>query len=478
MNRKRLIITSTLSIILVSILMISTTYSIFTTTEVDEDLNVYTTGNLDVTYTLSEDNIKLENSSIMDEISSLKIKPYRITITNNGTVPYMFDLILSDTTASDVINKEYIMIKVGDLDPITLENCANNIIKEDVIVASNSSVDIDVRIWISDKIQNTEIGKSFYAKLTVDGLATYTDMTNIDNSILIATPTPRLSDYIINLYNTDEANIINIDNNLTTNTLSLNKKQSILLDNNGEYRYYGATPNNYINNNGELWRIISVSDKENSKVVKIIRDESIGKYSWDSGEETGTNNWSVSDLMTELNTLYYNKKSGECYNGKDGNIIKCDFTKIGLNNNLKNITDEVTWYTNQISLTEKEFLYPADYYNYERTINNWTGKIGLIYPSDYLYAIDYETCTNYNETNINYGSCIKNNWLHEEEGQWTISSSMASNNKAIHINSKGYIEDVNNEVYQEYLVKPVLYLKTDTIIISGTGTIEDPYLIA
>ena len=55
MNKKRLIITSMLSFLLVAILMVGSTYSIFTSSEADEDLNVYTTGNLDVTYTVSDD---------------------------------------------------------------------------------------------------------------------------------------------------------------------------------------------------------------------------------------------------------------------------------------------------------------------------------------------------------------------------------------------------------------------------------------
>ena len=57
MSKWRLILTSTISIVLGGILLIGSTYSIFTTTEIDENANVYPTGNLDVTYTLSKNNI-------------------------------------------------------------------------------------------------------------------------------------------------------------------------------------------------------------------------------------------------------------------------------------------------------------------------------------------------------------------------------------------------------------------------------------
>ena len=169
LNKKRLIVTSVVSIVLVAILMIGTTYSIFTSSDVDESANVYTTGNLDVTYTLSEDNIKLEDSVPKSESAAMSLVPYRITVTNVGTVPYMFDLILNETTAGEVIDYHYIMTKVGKLETKALIECTDNVLKEDVIVPANSSVIIDVRVWISDTVSNDEIGKSFYAKLSIFG---------------------------------------------------------------------------------------------------------------------------------------------------------------------------------------------------------------------------------------------------------------------------------------------------------------------
>ncbi len=50
-------------------------------------------------------------------------------------------------------------------------------------------------------------------------------------------------------------------------------------------RYIGKNPNNYVQFNGELWRIIGVmKDIENADgtkedKVKLIRSESIGSYS-------------------------------------------------------------------------------------------------------------------------------------------------------------------------------------------------------
>lgn len=196
MRNKRLIITSTISILLVSILLIGSTYSIFTSTEVDEKENVYTTGSLAITYTLSEDNVMMEDVTPTSIEDSIEIKPYRITVTNTGNVAYKFNVILQDTTATSKIDYKYIMTQVGKLEPQLLSNCSNNIIKQDIIILPNTSVDIDVRVWISDTFSNTEVGKSFYGKLGIDGFAVNTEETEIDNSSLIAelpATTPLLS---------------------------------------------------------------------------------------------------------------------------------------------------------------------------------------------------------------------------------------------------------------------------------------------
>ncbi len=117
-------------------------------------------------------------------------------------------------------------------------------------------------------------------------------------------------------------------------------------------RYVGAneTVNNYIdigdrdsNGNPILWRIIGVMNNitnidnggQQESLVKIIREESIGNYSWDSSASGinngyGVNEWSEADVMKLLNpntvysgtptiggSLYWNRGSGSCYSGKN-----------------------------------------------------------------------------------------------------------------------------------------------------------------
>ena len=102
---------------------------------------------------------------------------------------------------------------------------------------------------------------------------------------------------IINLYNDGSSiNTVHIGGDTSNPEVHLNATQGIMLDNNGDYRYYGANPNNYVTFNDESWRIIgafnNVDDGTGKKEtrLKIIRDESIGKYSWDSSAST-VNSW-------------------------------------------------------------------------------------------------------------------------------------------------------------------------------------------
>lgn len=500
MNRKRLIVIGTISIILVCMLFIGTTYSIFTSNDIDPNANVYTTGNLDITYTLSSDNINFTDATPVSDDKVEEIKPYRITVNNMGNVDYKFNIILTDTTATDSINYDYIMTQVGKLDSISLSSTTNNIIKSDVIIKAGTSVPIDIRIYLSSDIPNTEVGKNFAAKLSIDGIAVSYDKGEIDNSDLIANETLTVdsaTDKVINLYNDGSTiNTVNIGGSSSKPQVKLNATQGIMLDNNGDYRYYGANPNNYVTFNGEAWRIIgafnNVDDGTGKKEtrLKIIRNNSIGNYSYDSSASDvnsgyGVNDWSKADLNTELNTLYYNSTSGTCYNGTSNSSTSCDFSSTGLGSEARSMIDNAVYHLGGSS--SYEGLYANDYYTFERgtTVYDcstddgacprstaWTGKVGLMYPSDYAYATDLSLCTKdgYNYDNTN---CKSNDWLFNDAIQWTIAPYSSNASRVFRVTSTGYVN--RDAAYSTFGVRPAVYLKSNVAIVSGEGTSSNPY---
>ena len=285
----------------------------------------------------------------------------------------------------------------------------------------------------------------------------------------------------------------------------------------GNIRYYGASPNNYIyfncsdysnqtSSTCETWRIIGVFNGK----LKLIRNESIGDYSWDNkntstGAETnyGKNDWTTARLMKLLNpsdyykvdsndnnlgqSLYYNGASGKCYSDQNNATVDCDFTSTGIKNDeTRNMIAETTY--NLGGWTDSK-IYPNEIYGYERGTTvytgrppTWTGKIALAYPSDYGYATDLNQCkqTLYDYDN---STCTSNNWMKaiitnngsDYGGLLNHNSSFSA--YAWSVFSGGGVDD-----YGCYAIGgvPVLYLSSELGIEAGAGdgSSSNPYKLS
>ena len=277
----------------------------------------------------------------------------------------------------------------------------------------------------------------------------------------------------------------------------------------GNIRYYGASPNNYIyfncsdyNNQSsstcEVWRIVGVFDGK----VKIMRNESIGSYSWDSGDSStnsswGVNEWSQADLMKLLNggyetetvggSLYWNAKSGMCYFASGNYAISCDFTSKGLKNDTtRNLISKETYYTRGANSSN---LYVGTMYDKERvsgTVVNatptrttsWTGKIAIPYPSDYGYAADLSLCRkqlgSYNDT-----TCTSNNWMKSIlESEWFLTPNSANPEYAWYVYTDGSVQTEDRYLSDAASVTPVLSLNSELGIVAGSGMSSDPYQLS
>ena len=279
----------------------------------------------------------------------------------------------------------------------------------------------------------------------------------------------------------------------------------------GNIRYYGASPNNYIYFNCddysnqtdttcELWRIIGVFEGK----VKIMRNESIGSYSWDnkgtsSGAEdnNGKNNWSDARLMKMLNagyesetggSLYWNRQSGTCYSGATADTTKtCDMSSIGLKNDTtRNLIAETTYSLLGWLVSD---IYSDQIYNYERTDGkvynettrdkSWTGKIALPYPSDYGYAADFGQCTQ-NLYSYSDSTCTSNNWMKSiingDNWGWLLTPNSIYSQFVWRVNA-GEVLNGYSTCY-EGMVEPVLHLGSELEIKAGDGSNSAPYQLS
>ena len=315
------------------------------------------------------------------------------------------------------------------------------------------------------------------------------------------------------------AKLIANDTFKSTKTVTLNSvnykyddTHKLMEDTAGNIRYYGASPNNYIyfncsdyknqsSSTCETWRIIGVFDGN----VKIMRGSVIGSYSWDSSASGtnsgyGVNEWSRADLMKLLNSgydsasvggsLYWNAKSGTCYNGENNATTSCNFTSTGLKNpETRKLIAETTYYTRGHNYSG---IYVDAMYDKERvsgTVVNatpsrktsWTGKVAIPYPSDYGYAADLSLCQQ-NLHGYNNSGCTANNWMKSiitNNGAnygWLLTPSSDSGCDAWRVVSSG----IGNYDFASYAngVVPVLSLISELGIGPGTGTSSSPYQLS
>ena len=224
-------------------------------------------------------------------------------------------------------------------------------------------------------------------------------------------------------------------------------------DEHGDIRYYGATPNNYVSFNNELWRIIGVIDGK----IKIIRNESIGDMPWNS---TNNNNWNNASLKSYLN--------GEYYNSIDGTY--------------KNMISEETYYLGGATDSNQTTLTASGYYNAERDSTQvYSGNpastkqyIGLMYPSDYGYAAG-SSCLSTPLYNYN-GGCKNSDYL-SGLTEWLQAPYASVSNFAAALSSPGYVNTISYVAHSS-AVRPVLYLTSETQIISGDGSSSNPFQLA
>ena len=287
--------------------------------------------------------------------------------------------------------------------------------------------------------------------------------------------------------------------------LSFSNNQLVTNDVVEEIRYTGKDPSNYVLFNNELWRIIGVFDVKSSedgpyeKRMKIIRNESIGAYSWDnkpagvgsSTSEYGSNDWTDSALMEMLNSgPYWNRITGICPSGQNGATKKCDFSKIGLTEEAKNLIGDAYWNLGG-SLTYNDvttdMFYERERSNtvYEERPTYWIGKIGLIYPSDYGYATGdgaiqtRRKCLEkplYGWGEDVYNDCRNNNYLNKSLFSWTLTNYAEFSYLIYSFDMHGKITSYN-VAHTLIHTFPSVYLKSSVQITGGSGTSTNPYTL-
>ena len=447
--------------------------------------------------------INMANAAPMTDSNGLKSTPYTFTITNGGDINAYYT-VSNEEELANTLDTSYLRMKLTGSDGYdsgikTVKELGTETYKliDDTLLETGKSVTYELRMWISQDAGNDIQDKIYKSKIVVNGTS---------NKLPLAT------DKIL-----AKANPENLDYNSATDaqkkemwtfTHDATEQTTALTD----YRYIGADPNNYVKFNDELWRIIGVFDTDDGtgkveKRLKIIRNESIGNYSWDNkdtttGAETayGKNEWTDARLNYLLNpghesetnggSLYWNRKSGTCYKGQNNSTTSCDFTSTGLTDTAKSMIGDAKWYLGGSSTYND--VTPPMFYTRERGTTvysghstSWIGKVGLMYPSDYGYATSGGSSTNrnsclakelYNWDSSGYSDCKNNDWMYNSNiWQWTMSPRADDSYNVFRVIDTGYVDYGN--AYYTHAGRPVVYLKSTIKVISGSGTTSSPYIL-
>ena len=361
-----------------------------------------------------------------------------------------------------------------------------------------------IYLWFDEtnSIALSVVNTSVSAKVRCEAM-----MQEIDDE----TYTAGIASHIKFMYNGSTKTPV-VNNNIT---YQYDTTHSLMKDVGGNIRYYGASPNNYIyfncsdyynqtDSTCEKWRIIGVFNNS----VKLIRNDSIGLYSWDNkntstGAESvyGKNDWTDARLMKLLNpgyesettggSLYYNLKSGNCYAGQNNATKSCNFTSTGIKNDVtRNLIKTVTYTTGgwNTNIVYPNFIYEKEMGKtvYTGSTISWKGKVALMYPSDYSYAADLSKCkdssgnsltiNNYNSS-VNSYQCRSNNYLYKGVYEWLITPHSGYSDNAWGVTSAGHVYG-SAHVSENWNARPVLFLSARQGVDTGDGTSSNPYKLS
>ena len=279
-------------------------------------------------------------------------------------------------------------------------------------------------------------------------------------------------------------------------------------DPDGNIRYMGANPNNYVyfncsdyanqsDNTCEKWRIIGLfnnitkSDGTKENLVKIVKSDSIGTIAWN---ENSPGYWANATLQQNLNsgTYYTTTLKNDVTRSKIENVM----WNLGASSTITDVTAKMFYVRERSANTNND------------EISTWTGKVGLIYASDYGYATSGGTIANRatclqtalnNWKNSDVSDCKDNNYLYKSsQVQWLLNLYGDTRDlDVLNIDIRGKVSNTakfttstSTKIKYEPLepvvlpnnqnvnVYPSLYLKSNISISAGTGSSANPYQLS
>ena len=277
---------------------------------------------------------------------------------------------------------------------------------------------------------------------------------------------------------------------------------------------------NYVRFNNETWRIVGIFNEENAsgekaERIKLVKDEPISastevpttitkgnityqmfkqtsgtKYKYfywnfpDDNYSGNKNDWTKAGSMYYLNENYLNSLKGSSliesmkYNL---GIVSIDYDS---NYNLYVAGTAKEVYTQERGTTVcdssiKSFSNKNNCNIWNGNQASWKGKVAMLYLSDFGYASNTSNWSKDFKESYSNGIGL-NNWMYSSEVStfWFLSPTSVNSNYGLSVGVDGYLIVESVVRYSYEALRPVLSLKSDTKILDGTGSIDNPYIVS
>ena len=504
----KIMILSLVSVIFVLLLVLGITKSFMKPIEQGGNITEVSLNSCAKIKLTSTSNVNLSSSYPMSRNRGLQTTPYKFTVTSYCDSYVGFNLYVA-TLSTNTIDAKYVryiltetgtknVIQEGILSSATngvsdftdtektelntgLKGTYGSIYKihsENIPLKGNKSYDLYLFLD-GDVADNGTMGKTFKAGVAVKSYEREKDIL--------------LADYVKSLYTGTQG-----ENGIYYHDASLTNGAG---DN--SYRYAGASDqvNNYVCFGSSttpcpadnLYRIIGVfGDK-----VKLIKSDyattallgADGDYSkmytannWDNSAYKGNNLANVA----AYNWNKSNQNTWSLSNLNKTNLNKNFITNIGADWAAK--IAETTWKVGgntwaNIGTQPAKTAYQNEIVNPVTTNSQdnkteYSAKIGLMYVSDYMYAVpqDKWTLVGNHSSGNDYGTATSVNWMYMGLHEWTISRYSDTSNYVFYVNYTGSVSS-NNVGDDAFGVRPVFNLTSSVNYVSGSGTATDPILV-
>ena len=463
------------SIVGVSLVIIGSTYAVFSSVNRSKEYNVINVGTLQIEYDDTGsglgDIIKLNNAFPVSDSTGQSNTPYKFKITNTGSIATNYSIriaddegmIEADGCSNNLLPKTALKYSLNGGTATLLSSKSNYVIESGTLRAGESKT-YNLRMWIHTNVGNEILGKHFHGKIVIESEATEPILAK--NTILanntIQTGTPDFS---------------------TTSGTGLYQAED---DDGTSYYFRGNVTNNWVKFAADgdewlYWRIIRING---DGTIRLLYN---GKTTTTTGEGTtiGQYYMSSSGFQEKYMGYTYDRSSDETDSGLKQKIdawyadtvgsVNTDYDQYVATGKFCNDTSGGTTSGNvksYASVTRMNNHTPS--LKCPQTTEDYGGsyllKAGTVTLDEMVMAGATSTANSnyYMYNGLNYGT-------------WTMTPGKVDSSSSTKIpyywqqQPNGSISNVNSYASSIW-VRPVINLRAD-VQLTGTGTASDPYEI-